>query len=929
MRCVDCFGRAPLVVKAESKRACQVCGAVLGDDSNLCPVCALHGALGNKQVISESSIEPTLSLSRFRFEHYEVLTHEDGKPFELGHGAMGVTYKAMDTLLRRPVALKVIASRLVENESLKHRFIREARAAASLRHPNIASVFYLGSTESLYFYAMELVPGKTLEDVITTQGPLNVMVALDITAQVASALAAAHQAGLVHRDIKPANIIVSFDNRNRPAIKVIDFGLVKVPAETFDDSSASEPGIFLGTPRYASPEQFDDRPVDIRSDIYSIGITLWHMLTKSTPFDGSPAKVAGQHLQASLPIRQLRHLPQPVATLVTHLLEKDPDDRPQTPEELLVILRVTMRALGAPHGILPPESAPIAPRLRWTPNLRRKIYLGAAGLLAGGVLIILLLPSVTHRPPVELQRSVAVLPFDNIGNSSDREYFSDGLTSEVIFELSKISDLRVISRDSVLRYKVVPNAGRNGLRQIGSELEVAAILESSVQRVENRVKIFTILYDARTEKRLWGKSYDREMKDIFAIQSDLAQNIAAALRVRLSRDERTNLEQKPTESFEAYDLYLRGMAFYELRHKEDNERAISLFRQAIEQDPKFALGYAGLANAYIDRVGLYEGETFWLDSAIDLCRQAIDLDSAPSRDAGLVRVYAALGRAFSHKGLDDQAGEYTEKALKLAPNDVEANKRKIYQLTVSGQLDEKYRLLLKCHTLDPNDPWEPYVLAKISALVGEKDLTEKWMQLALDLETDAERHHLMESERMIFRRDFPGALIGLRDLPPELATYSHTVSELVTACSVRVGDWPRVVEFASAQLARVPGYYSWDTRALPYLALAARASGHETEVREKAERLVALAGENSTGVEPNFWGHYYLAVGNRFLGRKEEAYKHLQHVFPSVLSELPLMRDDPSTDVFADDAEFRQMMSDVEKENEKTRARIREIENKF
>ena len=310
------------------------------------------------------------------FAHFEVETGPDGKPVQLGEGAMGVTYKAMDTLLHRPVALKVIASRLLDNELLKARFIREARAAASLRHPNIASVFYLGSTESSYFYAMELVVGTTLEEIIAIRAPLDVMLALDITAQVASALAAAHQAGLVHRDIKPANLIVSFDDKNRATVKVIDFGLVKVTAEVSAESSVSEPGVFLGTPRYASPEQFGAGEVDIRSDIYAVGIILWEMLTSATPFSGSAAQVAAQHLQASLPMRKVRHVPRPVVALLTHLLEKDPRDRPQTPEELLTILHATMRAPGVPQGILPSDKVRVSRSAPRTRKPRGKASLG-------------------------------------------------------------------------------------------------------------------------------------------------------------------------------------------------------------------------------------------------------------------------------------------------------------------------------------------------------------------------------------------------------------------------------------------------------------------------------------------------------------------------------------------------------------------------
>jgi WD40 repeat protein len=372
---------------------CTSCGARLEEASlsPVCPICLVRFTLpesshsqgqankdpGDTAQESKGLAAPS-GPGHHLFAHYEVELGPDGKPVQLGQGAMGVTYKALDTLLLRPVALKVIASGLLENESLKTRFVREARAAASLRHPNIASVFYLGSTESSYFYAMELVSGRTLQDIIAARHPLDVNLALQIAVQVASALAAAHQAGLVHRDIKPANLIVSFDERNRPTVKLIDFGLVKMTAEVSDDSSVSEPGMFLGTPRYASPEQFSDGLVDIRSDIYALGIVLWEMLAKTTPFTGSTAQIAGQHLQASLPMRQVKHLPQPVVSLLTHLLEKDPSDRPQTPDELLTILKVTMRALGAAQATLRPEKARISAPVARTQRSRRGASLGGA-----------------------------------------------------------------------------------------------------------------------------------------------------------------------------------------------------------------------------------------------------------------------------------------------------------------------------------------------------------------------------------------------------------------------------------------------------------------------------------------------------------------------------------------------------------------------
>ncbi len=429
-----------------------------------------------------------------RYAHFEVEIGADGKPVELGRGAMGITYKASDTTLRRQVALKVISSRLLHNESLKNRFLREARAAASLRHPYVASIYYLGSTEASYFYAMELIEGQTLDAYITQHGPLDAKLALEITIQITSALAAAHQAGLVHRDIKPANIILTRDSHGQITAKVIDFGLVKLTTGDVEDSSASEPGIFLGTPRYASPEQISCGAVDIRSDLYSVGVTLWQMLTKSAPFIGTPSEVAAQHLQAPLPISKLKYFPQPVVALLTHVLEKDPKDRPQTPDDLVG---------NTPSNAAESHSSKIADirecRSDPSPILRRQ---GRVCHRRSGLIVAAALASYFYfyrgAPAPEMTgRSVAILPFDNVGGDKQNDYLSDGLTTEVIFELSKMASLRVISRDSVLGYKATPGIPRKSLQEIGKELNVDTVLESSIQRLNDQIKIIAVLYDAK------------------------------------------------------------------------------------------------------------------------------------------------------------------------------------------------------------------------------------------------------------------------------------------------------------------------------------------------------------------------------------------------------------------------------------------------
>jgi len=279
-------------VNTQGKRACQVCGTALSGDSDLCPVCALQGALKPK---SDSCSDIS---SEFRFEHYQVLKNEDGIPIELGHGAMGVTYKAFDVHLERPVALKIINARFIGDDSARHRFVREARAAGSVRHPNVASVFHLGEAGGNYFYAMEFVEGETLEKLIQRSGRLETDVALEVVGQVAAGLTAIHKQHLVHRDIKPSNIMVSLEHGRLESAKIIDLGLAK---GVVDKDTISTAGSFTGTPGYASPEQFAGIGTDIRSDLYSLGVTLWEMLSGKLPFQGSSAELMYQHQYAALP----------------------------------------------------------------------------------------------------------------------------------------------------------------------------------------------------------------------------------------------------------------------------------------------------------------------------------------------------------------------------------------------------------------------------------------------------------------------------------------------------------------------------------------------------------------------------------------------------------------------------------------------------
>jgi serine/threonine protein kinase len=327
----------------------------------MCPVCLLLGSFGEESASADSLIAASgseggsaetehLSIVR-RFENYEVMLDEDGKPIELGRGAMGITYKAFDVDLRIPVTLKLISEKYVGDESARLRFLREARAAAKVRHSNVASVFHLGRSSQGYFYAMEFVEGETLESLIKRSGRLEVKLALEILSQVAAGLAAVDEEHLVHRDIKPTNIIVRLKEGDRITAKIIDLGLAKTVGDSMSESVISVLGGFAGTPEFASPEQFAGVGIDIRSDLYSLGMTLWEMLTGQTPFKGSPTEVMNLHQHAALPLEQLKGVPQPVVVLIEVLLEKDPLRRLQSPAELMNALPKVTDAVKARRTI--------------------------------------------------------------------------------------------------------------------------------------------------------------------------------------------------------------------------------------------------------------------------------------------------------------------------------------------------------------------------------------------------------------------------------------------------------------------------------------------------------------------------------------------------------------------------------------------------
>jgi serine/threonine protein kinase len=591
------------VSKTPAKRACPVCGTLLPEEGAFCPVCALRGALETQSdLVKDAS-------SDLRFEHYMVLQNPEGKPFELGRGAMGVTYKAFDPRLQRPVALKIINPQLFGNYSARQTFVREARAAASVRHQNVASVFHIGESGGNYYYAMEFVEGESLQSLIRRSGRLETNLALEIVDQVACGLGAIEKQRLVHRDIKPTNIMVSLHDEKLENVKIIDLGLAKGVAE---ENTLSTVGVFTSTPAYASPEQFAGIAIDVRSDLYSLGITLWEMLSGRVPFSGSAAELMFQQRHAAPPVEKLANVPAPVTALLQVLLAKNPSQRFETPIQLQRGLTTVKEAIALGDGLTadelkspekpvaarPPKAKPKKPPFRWLLGAGLGLaILPIAWFFASGHL------GLFYQRPTETaqtEKSIAVLPFDNISPNKDDAYFADGVQDEILNNLAKIAQLKVISRTSVMRYR--PDAKRD-LRQIAAALGVANVLEGTVRRAGNHVRVSTELVDARNDNTIWADSYDRDLTDIFTIQSEIAQMVASRLSARLSPEERKDIEEKPTTNLEAYDLYLQAKplvnsAALMISQKENYSKAIGLLDEATRKDPKFALGYCLLTKAH-------------------------------------------------------------------------------------------------------------------------------------------------------------------------------------------------------------------------------------------------------------------------------------------------------------------------------------------
>jgi len=723
--------------------------------------------------------------------HYRILE-------KLGEGGMGVVYKAEDTKLKRTVALKFLPPELTRDAEAKARFIQEAQAASALDHANICGIHEIDETaEGQLFISMTLCEGETLGERIK-RGPLSMEEALRIATQIARGLAKAHAQGIVHRDIKPANVIITGDG----VAKILDFGLAKLAGQVRLTRAAST----LGTVAYMSPEQAGGKDVDERSDIWSLGVVLFEMLTGRLPFRGEyeQAMVYSILHEAPVSLAALRpDAPEKLVHVAGKALAKNPEARYRDVRETIADLEALERELAKR------AEAPAADPLEARRRRARRAIIGIGIVTVAALVVGRLLIFAPHGGPIS---SLAVLPFQNMSADPEQEYFSDGMTEAIIKELSQIKALRVISRTSVMQYKGSPKT----VPQIAGELGVDAIVEGSVLRADHEVRITARLIATHPEKHLWAEDFTRTLENVLILQSEVARAIAREIKVAVTPEEQERLARARAVNPEAHEAYLKGKYFWAKSSPADWYKSMQYFQQAIDKDSTYALAYAGMAEAYdnLGSAGIQAPREMW-PKVKAYTEKALAID--PSLAEGILLI-ADVKYCYDWdiKG----AEEYYKRAIELDPNLALAHFWYGFFLTSRGVFKQGIAEMKQALRLDPLSPMIMGQIGLGHGLAGQYDSAYAYYDRAAEIDSNT-------------------ALIYWGE--PNIY--------------LRQGKFNEAIELAKKGVARgIPS-------SLEMLAVAYALSGQTEKARESLSKLLNWIGD---GYYPPLWiSEIYCALGDR------------------------------------------------------------------
>ncbi len=770
---------------------------------------------------------------------------------------MGVVYKAEDTKLRRIVALKFLAQTLLAGKEDRQRFAHEAQAFAALNHPNVATIFEIDQSESTTFIAFEYIEGQNLAEKLRS-GPLKLEEAVSIAIQTSDGLQAAHEKDIVHRDVKSQNIMVTPQGQ----VKILDFGLAKLRGA----SLVTKAGTIMGTMGIMSPEQLRGEPVDRRTDIWALGVVLYEMVAGRKPFQGDYEDAVAYRVlnEQPEPLTAIRTgIPMELERIVDRMLQKDRAKRYQHCDELLVDLRSLHRDT---------ESGAWKRHVKRPARLRTKrlvLYSGIAALcfvvIAGGLFLFPItskkkadatLQTETVQTVSEIGRtnSIAVLPFKNISSEREQEYFCDGMTEQIITNLSNVRDLKVIARTSVMQFK----NSEKPIPEIGRQLGVANILEGSIRKSGNHIRVTAQLINANDGFHLWAKDYDRELKDIFAVQDDVSKAIVAALKINLSSEQSVAIGKRYTEDTEAYQLYLKGRYEWNKRTEKGLWKSVDLFRLATQKDQAYALAYAGLSQAY---AVLGNNSFIPPDDAFPKARaaalKALELDD--NLDGG----HIALGMVLRNSDWDWSGAEREyRRAIQLNPNSADAHHVYGILCNILGRHDQAVAEVKRARELDP-------LAVRISSNVGDMllcarkyDEAIQELRKALDIHPDDGLTHIVLGRVYLQKRMVQEALVeiqtGFRDNG-------------------------------------APG------SAKAWLAYALAVAGRTAEARKALADL--LDSYRRSHLLP-----YQIAIAYAGLGEREQTLAWLVKAYQERDPILPYMSADPALDPLHDEPRFRALL---------------------
>jgi TolB-like protein len=785
---------------------------------------------------------------------YEILS-------PLGVGGMGEVYRARDTRLSREVAIKVLPAAVSSDADRLRRFEQEARSASALNHPNIVTIHDVGTHDGAPYVVWELLEGETLRQRLSS-GALPARKVVDYGLQIARGLAAAHEKGIVHRDLKPENLFVTRDER----VKILDFGLAKAaaPASPYGGETAApteapgtEPGIVMGTVGYMSPEQVRGQSVDQRSDVFALGAILYEMASGRRAFHGPSAADTMSAILAAEP-QELsgtgRAIPPALARTIRHCLEKSPQARFQAAGDVAFALEEASSSEAASAAV---ASIGVSPR---GPGRRRLARVVAGAVVLAGVAVLAARIFRDHRAggaaagPI---RSIAVLPLENFSKDPEQEYFADGMTDELITDLAQIGSLRVISRTSAMTYK----GTKKRVPEIGRELDVDAVLEGSVQKSGNRVRITAQLVRAATDQHLWAKSYERDLKDVLALQSEVARAVAEEVQVALTPAEKARLTKTRPVDPEVHELTLRGryMVFHATSQAEI-EKAIGLFEQALRKDPSSAEPYEGLSLAYTSLSDFFLSPAETMPKARAAAEKAIGLDDA------LAAPHAWLGfvlMAYDWKWAESE--KELRRALALNPGDWAAHEFLGVLLGDVGRFDESEAEFQKAVRLDPLSSAVGSDAGWAATLARRYDRAEAWFRRSIELDPSSSGWPRVNFAIALILQGRPKEAVA--EAEKGIANYDSPLAR-ATACSV--------------------------------FALGGQ--------REKAERLFEeLQAESKRRyVCPYELGNVALA-----LGRRDQAFELLEKGYHERSICMQFLKYDPRLDPIRSDARYADLVKSI------------------